>query len=509
MVKKINVLQIGFIEWELPIGQWHLFDWNFVMLPIDKNVIEEAVAGKSFDLVIIEGQVADGMLEILSKCTEPYRLWVDSSTLKEASQLYENYLKRKVAICKDFNDKQSIFDEILHSYFHRQYGEKLKNHAMKVSPNFKGKQFFYGNNSLFLAGDFSNDYQQIITWKQFIRKDDYRNIDLWLEFTCDKEVQVYLKVFEWESQSGKMLNQFEFDLDDARLKTVRSSKYSEVTYLSVSLMAKGHGKLSVGALHWRHSRENQSTLIPGGKRYFDQNREEILYYFSPGNLKPPLNIYFSGYRPAEGFEGYGMMKGLKHPYLLLSDPRVEGGSFYIGSKEYEEGVLAIIKEHIELLGFSNHQTIFSGLSMGTFGALYYGSQFSPYAIIIGKPIIYLSYVAERIVLERPDEFYTILDVALKNKYRLENSQVKDLDRILMQKIKAADLSQTTLAIAYMLHDDYDDRALSSLLMGLQDQNTHIISRGFEGRHNDNSPAINRWFLSQYRRLLKESYGRGM
>ena len=33
----------------------------------------------------------------------------------------------------------------------------------------------------------------------------------------------------------------------------------------------------------------------------------MIYYFNPGDLKPPLAVYFSGYRSAEGFEGRGMM----------------------------------------------------------------------------------------------------------------------------------------------------------------------------------------------------------
>ena len=43
-------------------------------------------------------------------------------------------------------------------------------------------------------------------------------------------------------------------------------------------------------------------------------------FLSPGDFKPPLAVYFSGYRPAEGFEGYWMMKNLRCPFLLFSDP---------------------------------------------------------------------------------------------------------------------------------------------------------------------------------------------
>ena len=42
----------------------------------------------------------------------------------------------------------------------------------------------------------------------------------------------------------------------------------------------------------------------GGQRFTDEKRDEFIHYFNPGDMKPPLNVYFSGYRPAEGFEGY-------------------------------------------------------------------------------------------------------------------------------------------------------------------------------------------------------------
>ncbi len=29
-----------------------------------------------------------------------------------------------------------------------------------------------------------------------------------------------------------------------------------------------------------------------GNRVVDKNREELIYYFHPGDLEPPLNIYF-------------------------------------------------------------------------------------------------------------------------------------------------------------------------------------------------------------------------
>lgn len=127
-------------------------------------------------------------------------------------------------------------------------------------------------------------------------------------------------------------------------------------------------------------------MTVGAKTLRDHKRQEIFAYFHPGDMKPPLNIYFSGYRPAEGFEGFGMMRAMGSPFILFSDPRLEGGSFYMGSEELENQITAFIDQHLDLLGFEPKDMNFSGLSMGTFGALYYGALYSPHAILVGNPL---------------------------------------------------------------------------------------------------------------------------
>ena len=85
--------------------------------------------------------------------------------------------------------------------------------------------------------------------------------------------------------------------------------------------------------------------MPGGERFLTSRREEIFCYFDPGNRKPPLNVYFSGYKTREGFEGYNLMRGMGGPFLLISDSRLEGGAFYTGSEEYEADDLCAAEIH--------------------------------------------------------------------------------------------------------------------------------------------------------------------
>ena len=87
-------------------------------------------------------------------------------------------------------------------------------------------------------------------------------------------------------------------------------------------------------------------------------------------------MYFSGYRTAEGFEGFFMMNRLNAPFILISDPRIEGGAFYLDLKIMRMA-LKMSSCALDYLGFTHDQLILSGLSMGSFGALYYATRLQP------------------------------------------------------------------------------------------------------------------------------------
>lgn len=57
---------------------------------------------------------------------------------------------------------------------------------------------------------------------------------------------------------------------------------------------------------------------------------------------------------------------------MISESRLEGGAFYIGDDEYEQVIKDEIQDCLDFLHFSSSDLVFSGLSMGTYGALYYG-----------------------------------------------------------------------------------------------------------------------------------------
>ena len=69
--------------------------------------------------------------------------------------------------------------------------------------------------------------------------------------------------------------------------------------------------------------------------------------------------------------------------------------FYLGSQELESSIHKIIQEHLDFLGFTERDLILSGMSMGTYGAVYYGSEFRPRAIVLSKPLGNLGTIAQR------------------------------------------------------------------------------------------------------------------
>lgn len=203
-----------------------------------------------------------------------------------------------------------------------------------------------------------------------------------------------------------------------------------------------------------------------------------------------------------------MMKSKGAPFVLIADPRLEGGCFYLGTEEYENNVKRAIQESLDYLGFGRDQLILSGLSMGAFGALYYAAHFTPRAVIVGKPFTNLGDTVAGLKLLRPDEFETSGDM-IRNVIGSTDAEARAaFNHRFWRLFNQSDFSQTQFAISYMEQDDYDRHAIERIIDHMAEADVAIRTKGYEGRHNDNSPAINRWFGSQYQKILTHDFGRG-
>ena len=151
--------------------------------------------------------------------------------------------------------------------------------------------------------------------------------------------------------------------------------------------------------------------------------------------------------------------------------------------------------------------VLSGLSMGTFGALYFGTRVPACDIVVGKPLLSLGTMAENERLVRPGVFPTSLDVLWKACGSLSQDAIARLNERFWNLFDDADWAGRSVYAAYMIEDDYDGDAYQRLLSHVKGTGAKVVGKGLHGRHNDDTRGIVSWFVGQLRRVLHERYGR--
>lgn len=500
-METVRVLQLGAEDFSKVLqiskcADWH-YEPNFAGLP-----------ERYFEVVILDREITGDEFDYLIRFMRAYCLFITEKVpLKEDSRTQQLFV-RKMGKRISAEELKILLEEELPDYFPGSYGEKYQPQNLAVAQGFKGKVSWKGMERIELEGDYGNELTQIVFWRNTLPFEAGQNIDFWLEYEKDDTVEISLEIsflqylYDSEPQFPNVWNFLEKELKDI---VYISNKTGKRGHIFASVKAKGRGRLSIIALHDRFSRRGKGIFLPGGKRRVTSKREEIFYYFDPGNLKPPLNVYFSGYKTQEGFEGYYMMRKLQHPFLLVAEARLEGGSLYIGSEEYESTLEGILREHIEKLGFQNSDVILSGLSMGTFGALYYGCKIRPNTILVGKPLASIGDMVGNERLKSPRGSHSWLDALHKAYGSLDPSAMEQMNRRFWDMFDLTDWSKTRFAVAYMIEDELDGNAYKNLQSHLKDAGVRIYGKGLHGRHNDNTPGITQWFKSQYRTIIENDF----
>lgn len=334
-----------------------------------------------------------------------------------------------------------------------------------------------------------------------------RYSDIYLEYEKTGDVEIKLRLFQFYYGSiGDIKQVWEFD--EEQLQDVfRIDNESDQGPVFVSILARGTGSLNIISLHDRHSRRGHGFFLPGGERLVSSKGEEVFVYFEKGDMKPPLAVYFSGYRTQEGFEGYYMMRGFGCPFILVTDPRSEGGAFYLGDSEFEQMITDYVTDKLDELGLTKDELVLSGASMGTFGSLYYGSKLSPHALLLAKPLANMGNVARNERILRAGGFATSLDILMKNYDNLSDEAIEQLNNRMWDRFDSADWSQTKFIISYLYEDDYDPDGYPSILSHLKSSGVEVYGKGSHGRHTDNSANVMAWFKSQYNNLLHDDFSR--
>ncbi|NME34759.1 accessory Sec system protein Asp2 [Lactobacillus sp. MRS-253-APC-2B] len=490
----LNVLQLGKNNWQrayqIPAAlNWHFNDLSFLEDP--KVRLQLIIISEPITLVPADWQ-------LLQEHTDPYNVvWAPELKVKDHDL---TLFLRKMAARKLTMPIQEFINHIEHYYFVGQQGISMTSAALMFDTRFRDV-IHYEDSSRIELQIHTPDWQPLASSRKNIYVDPGRQLEVWPQF--EKEDGVELR-YHFAVVYGEERRVFEFNEEQLKNPQIIDTKISKGhQYITMTIFARGYGRLKLGNVEYRWTRYGMGTYLNGGHSLVDpKTREEVAYYFNPGDLKPPLCVYFAGYHSKKSFEGYFMMRRLNVPYLLITDSRLEGGQFYTG-EFFSQAIPNVIDQYLQKLGFTRQQLILSGISMGTYGALKFGALMGVHEVIVAKPLVHLDSIATRGRLTRPDEFETAFDI----ERAIATQGQKVTDDMLLRLMDQQNLGQTNFSIAYMENDDYDATAFADLSRHLLPRANRLNSYSLPGRHNDDSAGMLQWFLMRYRQVLQHDFGR--
>ena len=497
MSKKIRVLQLGKQDWN-----------NIYQIPDNVSLIYveqfSEIPKKPYDMCFLDRKLLVSEIEPLRKAVKTYTLYATENVIWSGQQ--KKFFEDKMGKTINQREIQEFLLNEVRNYFPSSYGEKFSIRDLTIAQGAKASVKWNGNYSVSIEGDFGRELKQIAFWRNNVPIDKGQAIELWLEYKKDPTVKIALSVTQFVQGSLSKVQQKWFFTEEELDDLVILDNQKDYGVVFISLLACGEGKLDIIALNDRYSRRGHGCFIPGGERYVASNREEVFCYFDPGNRKPPLNVYFSGYKTKQGFEGYHLMRNMGSPFMLIAEPRLEGGCFYMGTEEYEALIKGAIQRRMKELGFSGKDVILSGISMGTYGALYYGCDIQPHAMILGKPLASIGSIAANETLHRPGGFPTSLDMLKYLEGSTDKEAVQKLNQRFWDKFDATNWGKSKFVVSYMIEDDYDRTAYNDLISHLQSEGVQLYGKGLHGRHNDATGGIVSWFVSQFKKVMREDFG---
>lgn len=496
----MHVLQVGPEDWakkyQIPKG----LSWEYNGFPLPWK------RGHRYGLVIITGRAhfTTELWKKLQWLVDPYNVLYLPGVEEVLDPAGKLFLKCQAAT-KITDDPQTLINDIPKKYYYGQSGIRVSPNNLVINlPAFPDVEYPDGYHVRVHID--SDQWQTVGTYKVTPFVDPGKCLKVWQECTQAPNLDARLVIYNLEGNGDQ---RFTFPINSENHEVVVPMPIADYArFIGVSVQVKGHGQMEIGTFHYRWARFGAGNYFAGGQRIIDPHtNEEIAYYFNPGDLRPPLNVYFAGARSAEGFEAYPLFRYTKTPSLLFTDPRLQMGQFYTGDY-LEQQMMEKIKWAAQKLGFTMADVVTHGLSMGTYPALKLGSQLGVHAINVGKDIANLGYLAERARWQRPFGFDTALDVASRNVDQLTTDSLHQLDKDFWDTINHTDLTKTKIFLAYMLNDDYDNHAIHDLNHSVAVQKgKQFVYKGFAGRHNDATDVVVGWFVARLYGLMYKDFGR--
>ena len=514
----IKVLQLGNDDWSKRYKIPTDYHWHFNDFPEKKSEAEKAKAKtkkkkrKGYDVVLVtDGATLDtAYWNKLTWMVDPYHVIYMPGVEETLNQAGKEFLKCSAAE-KMMEDPQVVIDHLENRYFFGQSGVRMFPTNIFLNESKVSEYEVLDSCNLKVKVNTHDQWVNIGSYRNSLYIDPKRLIKLWLTYR-QHNVQVRLRIFIQPAGTDG-------DPDDNHVLTIDSNSDKELylpiepsdqaRFACVTIEVKGDGDLTIGLLHSRWGREGRGEFIAGGKRIVNmEKREDIPYFFSPGDLKPPLTVYFSGARISAGFEAFPLFRKLKTPTLLFTDVRLSLGQFYADDDDFMgKAIIKVIEDTLRKLGFTKRQLIMNGTSMGSYASLLYGGKIGAYIINVTKPLANLGYIASRGRLQRPDDFEAIYDIDNQLVPSLDSKHLHELDERFWKKFDKLDLSNSRLFVGYMKNDDFDNKAMGRLIKSPAVKNSmQFTYKGFPGRHNDNRTII-LWFIDRLNQMLESDFGR--
>lgn len=519
-MKKINLIQLGGTISLEDLYDWQLgtyFDYYWITEKNINNEIEKHYSlfskhGLMNDVYRNAVFILDKTSCFLKKENILQQLPANRTLFEQDSTISITFMHTfKLKNFQFFKFNTNFSKQLIDDFAVKPEGSKLGMNDIYFAENFNGDIIQNGNDNVSFKGQVTEHFTKVLGWSLSFFYGANSSLEFYPEYSIDNdETELLFKIQIFDSQSRELCKSIEIikkNIDDVKPTPVR---FEKAGYIYVSVYARGCGdtEFSIGQCHFLPNRHGYGDLSFGGESIVDTQHQNgrILFYFDAGDMKPPLNVYFGGFNRGDFFEGYGMMHQRKSPFILVSDTRMIGGAFYIGSSMLEFKLVNYIKEKLSMLGFNNNQLILSGLSMGTFGALYYASDLKPRAVVVGKPLTNLGDIALNEKVNRPGGFPESLDLLLSGRSSL--NAATEINKKFWGKFKENDFKNTTFIISYMKQDDYDQKAFARLSKYLKraNPNVKILHKGLIGRHNDDTNGIVKYFIKQLINLMNEIYG---
>lgn len=511
----IKILQLGNDDWSKRYKIPADYHWHFNDFP-EKNPSSKKVKSKKkrkgYDVVLVTNgaKLDTAYWEELTWMVDPYHVIYMPGVDKTLSKAGDKFLKCNAAE-KMMEDPQVVIDHLEARYFFGQSGARMFPTNIFLNDNKISEYEVLDSCNIRIKVNTHDQWVNIGAYRNSLYIDPKRLIKLWLTYR-QHNVQVRLRVFIQPAGTDG-------NPDDNKVLTIDSNSEKELylpieasdqaRFACVTIEVKGDGDLTLGLLHSRWGREGRGEFIAGGKRIINmEKREDIAYFFSPGDLKPPLTVYFSGARISAGFEAFPLFRKLKTPTLLFTDVRLSLGEFYTDDDDtMEKKIIEVIEETLKKLGFTKRQLIMNGTSMGSYSSLLYGGKIGAYMINVTKPLANLGYIAQRGRLQRPDDFEAIYDIDNQLVTKFDDEHLHELDERFWKKFDKLDLSNTRLFVGYMNDDDFDNKTIGRLKKSPATKNAlQFTYKGFPGRHNDNRTIV-LWFIDRLNQILQSDFDR--